>query len=253
MKYEWKAEKRRMRIQQAMVILLVLLCILGSKYLKTIPGNTVDNWQTQTKKGRNDKSFHELVADLASLGLTEVTDEQLSTVEMSWDSMPEEFRDNTEKLPMLLTLLGSGNYDYDTWEWTPSSNCIYSFDVEVFDCSNMYTNFLEGIKAISNQEFSITDVVETVSNEDYDKGTGTQTVQFKYNGNMYTYDAELEYDWFDLGMINFMNQMLKKEQNPKRLYYMSDGMQECIIFYCTPDWAIEFKNVTGYKLESKVH
>lgn len=52
-------------------------------------------------------------------------------------------------------------------------------------------------------------------------------------------------------MLDFMNKVLREEGNTKQLFFMSDGYQECIVFYCTQDWADMFTEKTGCKLYNK--
>lgn len=48
-----------------------------------------------------------------------------------------------------------------------------------------------------------------------------------------------------------MNQVFEKEKNLKQLFFMGDGYQECIIFYCTEDWVQLFTKKTGCTLYNK--
>ena len=63
-------------------------------------------------------------------------------------------------ITMLLAAVGVGHFDAETFEWTPTSDIVYSFDVEVFDIDRMYTLFLQGIQSISGDEFEITQIRE---------------------------------------------------------------------------------------------
>lgn len=42
------------------------------------------------------------------------------------------------KAASLLTAVGSGNYDYDTWECTLGESNVYAFDMEVYNISQLY-------------------------------------------------------------------------------------------------------------------
>ena len=75
-------------------------------------------------------------------------------------------------------------------------------------------------------------------------------MQFLCDGKECTYLAQVNYDWFDVGILDYMNEVLADMGNPKRLYFMSDGYQECIIFYCTQFWARRFEKKTGCRLYS---
>lgn len=147
----------------------------------------------------------------------------------------------------ILSHLGWGTYDYDMGNWTASSSQVYVFDVEVFDISHMYTNFLEGISSIMEGEAVITDIIEECEfNED---GSGSQTIRFLWNGNPYQFSAKVNYDWFDTDVIYFINAVLQKEGYDKKLWAASDGYQNCILFYNTEEWAERYSKIMGYELD----
>ncbi len=162
--------------------------------------------------------------------------------------MPEEILEAMEPgqiIGMLFAAIGHGIYDYTDWSWQPSSDQVYSFDVEAFDCSNMYTAFLQGISAITRGDLEFTDVTEDCSKVDYEKGCGIQTIRFQCNGQAYQYDAAVNYDWFDTGMLYFINRMIKEMHTGKSLYAVSDGYQCCILFYQTEEWSERFQQLFG--------
>ena len=112
----------------------------------------------------------------------------------------------------------------------------------------MYTNFLKGIEALGSEEISFTDIEEDDSNVDWDSGTGTIEVRFKYNGVPYALKATAMGDWFDTNFIGALNGVIGN--NGKCLYYTGDGYQECIVFYRDNNWAKLFESKTGHKLIS---
>lgn len=196
-------------------------------------------------------TYQEIANVLEELGITHIPTETIQQLEDSWRSTPSEITEHIDKTADLLTHIGRGSYDYATYTWTPTSHQVYSFDMEVDDIGQMYTLFLQGISAISNGEFEITDIVEDTSKVNYEDGTGTQIIHFNCNGNPYTFEATVDYDWFDVNMIDFMNQVLKKEKLSKQLFSTGDGYQECIIFFCTKDWAARFSDKTGCDLSNE--
>lgn len=151
---------------------------------------------------------------------------------------------------MLLSWWGYGEYD-DDWNWVPTSDQVYAFDCEVFNMSYMYTEFMNGVIAISGGEFAITDIEEDTSQVDYDKNEGKQILSFKYNGKPYTFEAEFYGDWLDCDVIGFMNDVFAAEGNPKRLLATDDGGQGCILFYNTPEWGKELEELTGMELDTQ--
>ena len=168
--------------------------------------------------------------------------------ERSFKSMPHETLDSLNVTAMLLSALGVGHYDYRSHEWTPTSDVVYSFDTEVSDIDRMYTLFLKGVQAISGEEFEITQVSEEAGGVEYPTGRETRIVRFLLDGRACLYTARENYDWFDMGMLDYLNEALVLTGNPKRLFFMSDGYQECIIFCCTKFWAKRFEKKTGCPL-----
>lgn len=121
--------------------------------------------------------------------------------------------------------------------------------MEVFNTSSMYTMFLQGIQAITNEDLNITDIKEDCSKVDFEMGCGTQTIQFQCNGKPYQYNASVNYDWFDTGMLSFMNQVIKEQNTGKSLYAASEG-QDCILLYQTKEWSKQFQELMGFPLDS---
>lgn len=161
---------------------------------------------------------------LKNLGFTEITDEMIASVHETYN----------EAYPR---------------EWIPSSSQVYAFDMEILDVANMYSDFFKGITAINNNEFEITDIEEDMGIGSEDLGIGIRNVTFRYNGTSYQFHAKAMYDWFDGSIIGYMNKVFKKENNPNRLYYMTDGYQELIVFYCSDEWAADFTAATGFTLD----
>ena len=131
-------------------------------------------------------------------------------------------------------------------EWTPSQNGVYSFDVEVYPLINIYTKFLLGIQALAPDEIQISDIVEDDSKADWDNGTGMIKVSFTFNGQSYTINARLNDDWFDVDFANAVAGIIRKGN--KRLWFTTDGYQECIIFFRDENWARHFSERTGLEL-----
>ena len=50
-------------------------------------------------------------------------------------------------------------------------------------------------------------------------------------------------------MAEGLNEIIAAEGGSKKLYFASDGYQECIVFYCDKEWADNFEFKTGLKLE----
>ncbi|MBD5533462.1 MAG: hypothetical protein HDQ98_14900 [Lachnospiraceae bacterium] len=193
------------------------------------------------------------VKKLEDLGITIPKELDISEIIKGILNMPEEVIEAMEESQltgMLLSHIGHGKYDFTDWSWSPLSDQVYSFDMEVFNTSSMYTIFLQGIQAITNNDLNITDVSEDCSKVDFEEGCGTQTVQFRCNSKSYQYNASANYDWFDTGMLSFMNQVVKEQNTGKSLYAASDGYQGCILFYQTKEWSEQFHELMGFSLDS---
>ena len=166
-----------------------------------------------------------MAADLAALGIyvpDEVVDEIEDTYRMveadeAYAGMYDYYLeyDPGFEYRMLLSGWGYGDYD-DDWNWIPSSDKVYAFDTEVFNMSEMYTDFMKGVIAISGGEFEITDIVENTDDVDYDEGTGTQVLSFRYNGTPYTFEATFYGDWLDCEAVSYTHLDVYKRQLPER-------------------------------------
>lgn len=189
-----------------------------------------------------------LLEELEAIELTD-TERQVLLDELL-DFADEGVEAGVEPVGMILSEVGGGNYD-DEWNWSPSSRTVYSFDAEVFEIDQMYTQFLQGIASINQDEFTISDIVEEQNEVDWDMGYGTAVVSFLYNDTPCTMTMDMEGDWFDMSAIAQMNKILLRQGNPKQLYYLTDGYQEIIVFYNTSEWAAHFTHCTGQRLYMK--
>lgn len=151
----------------------------------------------------------------------------------------------------LLALVGWGNFDTETWEWSPTSSQVYALDTEVFNIDRMYMDFFQGLLSISGGELPITDVVQDDSRVDWDKGTGTFQISLNYNGKPYAFTAEAQGDWLDVGILEKVNGMLKKEGVTKRFYATWNSLQGITVFYRDKAWARQFEASTGCKLYTR--
>ena len=157
--------------------------------------------------------------------------------------MPREILNDMEPaqiLGMILDNVGAAQYDGESGRISLSSRQLYSFDMEVFDTSTMYTVFLNALNELSDGELVFADIREGTDGEAYSAGVGTQTVAFTLNGQRCRFDVQVNYDWFDTEIIGYINQLLQKQPVTKALYGTSDGFQNCILFYTTDQWAEGF-------------
>ena len=149
----------------------------------------------------------------------------------------------------LLCYLGMGEYEEDTWEWTPGSNGVYWFDAEFFNIETMYTECLRGISALAPEELDFSNIIEDHTDVDWEQGTGTVTVSFDWKGQTHSFEAAMEYDWIDLSALDSINEILA-QHSQRKLYFAFDGGQGCLVFYADADWAKDFEKITGIRLVS---
>jgi len=152
----------------------------------------------------------------------------------------------------LLADFGWGKYDYDTGEWTPTSDWVYALDTEIFDVSNMYPGFFEGLLSISGDQVPITDVVQDDSKVDWEEGTGTWIITLNYDGKPYTIKAQAMSDWLDCSILKSVNEILEKEGNPRRYYAMWNNYQGITVLFLDQEQARAFEGGTGCKLHTSL-
>ena len=148
----------------------------------------------------------------------------------------------------ILMELGCGEWDENTWEWSPTSHQVYWFDAEVMNLDVMYTETLAGIQSITAEDASFTDIAEDVSGVDYEADSGTQTITFRCNGEPCRYDAEFQGDWLDEGFLVYMGKVLDRLESEKCLYACFDGGQGYMLMWQTPAWAAKLQKATGLEL-----
>lgn len=192
--------------------------------------------------------MEEIAVKLKELGIGSFEEQMLQELQSKWEQVPEELKASMNKTTWLLDAAGMGNYDYETWTYTPSSEDVYAFDVEVFNEGAMYTDFLKGISAIGRGDLDFTEVEEDLENVDWEAGTGRRSITFLWKGERYSLEAEVMGDWFDLGVANQLNQIIMERQEGKRLYFGSDGYQNVYVFYRDADWADAFARAVGMEL-----
>lgn len=147
-----------------------------------------------------------------------------------------------------------GDENLDTGEWKPLTDRIYAFDAEVYDIGRMYKLFLQGVQSIAD-DITITDLQEDLSgmteemteplNPYEPPSDGVRSVTFKCNGHEYSVTLTSYGDWLNAEIITFMNRVLEKENRTKRLWLLSDGVdQMAAIVYDTEENARAFVGYT---------
>lgn len=187
---------------------------------------------------------------LKSLGIEPPSAEEMKQYE-EWMEEDDYYRAYIEGTPYtgILSEMGTGTYDETTEEYSYHPS-VYWFDFEGWDISEDYLDILKAFHVMGDGDFELTDLKEDLQNVNWEEGTGAILVMFRYNKHAYAFEAQMMYDWIDPDIIGFFNEVLEKEKNPKRIYYMYDEGQGAILFYNTKAWANEFYLKTGIQLEA---
>lgn len=225
-------------------------CTNRGSYMSNLEKKEDTIIEERTGMNIEEKSYAEIAEVLKEFGISGISDETTKELEESYAQLPPDVI--FSKTATLLSFAGMGDMNYDTMEWTPSKNGVYSFDVEVFRNDTMYTDFLLGVSAIGGDDLVFQNIKEDTSEVNWREGTGKRSVSFEWNGNTYVLEAEVMNDWFDLEVAYALNQIIISNGNGKKLYFASDGYQECIVFYCDEDWAKEFEDKTGLALSDSM-
>lgn len=193
---------------------------------------------------------HEQLTKLKELGIdaTSVEDK----IAENFTSFPAEIlesMDTNQINGMILMNIDWLLYKDEAAEPSNEPRQFFCFDMECMDLENMYTIFVESVAEIAGDDLVFTNISEDTSKVDYESGTGTQTISFCCNGKSYQYDAIVYNDWFDVGMLTFMNDVISEQSSDKHLYVTGDGYQECIVFCRTEEWVANLRLAAGIVLE----
>lgn len=186
---------------------------------------------------------------LKSQGFT-VSDKIVEAAEDSMDEY-EHMRIYVEGYPYtwLLTQIGAPDYN-DEWEITGYSDEVFWFDFEGWDISTDYITVLEGMMALAPQSAisSVTNISEDTTNADWDKGSGSIEVSLEWNGQEYSWDMDMYYDWIDEDVLKIFNSLLEQTNEEERFYVTGDDGQGALVFYCSKEWAEEFQKATWLEM-----
>lgn len=127
---------------------------------------------------------------------------------------------------------------------------VFSFDFEGYDISTDYIEVLNGMLALAKGSCldSVSNIREDTTKVNWEQGDGKITLYLEWNGQEYTWDMDVYYDWIDSKVIGVLNVLLLEEGTQKLFYMTGDNGQGAIIFFCTPEWAETFSEKTGLEL-----
>ena len=182
---------------------------------------------------------------LEELGIGGITEEIIAEIEpYAWEG--------SNAVPALLSYVGFGEYDDETWDWSPAGNGVYAVDMEFLDVSRMYTDYLAGIEDIGGGELDFENVEEDIWLGHLGLGLGWKEVSFTLNGRDHTLRPFMTMDWLDIGFVNKIAAIVDRADTGKRLYFLYDGDTMFYVFYRNPEWAARFEAMTGYELLPKM-
>lgn len=230
----------------------LLMCLFQIVSGGRLFGGYVSQYGGNTVGKLNGLTYEEIGEKLEDLGIGGIRDETVDGLQKEWDALPEEYRQYSDKTVDLLTVLGYGTYDPETWAWSPSSSDVYAFDMEVLNVDSMYTDFLRGVAALGDGELDFTDLEENLDQVNWEQGTGKRTVSFTWNGESFRLNAEMVNDWFDVSVLDDLNGIIAPRRSGKQLYFAFDGGQMILVFYCDEAWADSFEDVTGISLGNRI-
>ncbi len=150
----------------------------------------------------------------------------------------------------LLSVLGMPAYN-EEWEITGYSDEVLWFDFESMDISTDYIVILEGMKALAVGSCidNVNNIQEDISGVDWENGLGTVTVSFEWQGDEYSCQMDVEYDWIDGKILGVFNSLLEQDNAEERFYVTGDDGQGALVFFGTADWAEKFEKTTGLELD----
>lgn len=227
--------------------ILVMGCIWA---LLNIPGFSLAD--KLSGKLTNDMTYQEMAAELETLGIqiTPQTIEELESYDADYLMQygRDFYRDNVgaSKIQDLLYWEGSGQTNQETGEWTPSTSGIYWMDMEVWNASTIYTDYLLGLDAMSD-DITVSDIHEEYANADLESGTGSVSISFKLNGESQSMEAWYNFDWFDMEMVMYLGAFLESDKDIKDLYVSDDGGQGLYFFYSDEETARRLSRLSGLK------
>lgn len=230
-------------VQRIFILTMIITTIFA---IVSLFGTSVLN--KVTGKLHNDMSYQEMADKLSPLGIN-ISDQTIAELEAYDEEYAFENGVNyyasassTAKISDLLYWEGSGTYNEESDEWIPSTSGIFWFDAEVWNVEAIYGDFFSGLSAM-NPELNFTNIQEDYSKADLDKGTGTVTVSFDYNGSHHTLEAAYNCDWMDASVLFAIGDILSQDDSPKDLYYANDG-QGFLLYYGDKQQAAQLEQIT---------
>ena len=212
-------------------------------------------WDRITGKQHNGISYLEMADALREEAGIVISDDTIMQIVQSDQEYAERYgvefySDNryASKVMDLLYWEGTGSYDPETWEWTPSTSGVYWFDMEVMYLDSIYTDFFRGLSAM-DPELDFQNIQENYGKADLESGVGSVSVSFRYLEKDYSLEAEYYYDWFDTHFLQEIGTILAADHYEKDLYLFYDG-QSVLMYYGTKQQVRTLERLTGEAFHS---
>lgn len=127
--------------------------------------------------------------------------------------------------------------------WITTSNNCWHFDMEYIEDEEAYVSILQNLERISNGELFFKNKSDVV---DWDNERAS--VSFEIKGDKYNWELEFDYDWADPNFFSMIVQLTEKYNTKGRFTYYSDGGQDLIIGWATPNELNEIRDKTGLEI-----
>ena len=96
--------------------------------------------------------------------------------------------------------------------------------------------FLKSAERVSGGEFCPRDVKQRMV-------AGKERVNFVWRGKSYTYQANIQANWLDDGIIDYINEIINKAGiKDKKFFGFFDGGQGIVLLYNTFEWVVGLLN-----------
>lgn len=221
---------------------IIVVSVLGA-LLALWFSSPVQSFLYRQQPINNYMSYQAIAEELEDLGITGIDDALIAELEAYDQEYDYVYSyDFGNKALDMLCWAGMGEYDLDTWEWTPSDSGVYWFDMEVLSPDTMFTDLLTGIRALDPQALNFTNIAEDCPTP------GVQEVSFQWNGKSHALKGNVESDWIDMRVVAALAELVQVENTGKQLYFAYDGGQGMLVFYSTPQWSEAFADATGIQL-----
>lgn len=227
----------------------LLVCIsVVSLVLAILWSAPVQELRENNREIHSNLSYREIAQKLEEFGIHDIPQSVIDQLESYETESGSTTLSQTDKCISLLTWAGMGEYDFTSWEWTPSECGVYWFDSEVTFIDSMYTDFLRGVQALNPEILNFSDIEESVDYAGEEFGFSVHTVSFTWNGQKHTLIGYSVYDWIDLSFAVQLNKILAS--SGRQLYFAWDQGQGYIVFFGDKSWAKSFERATGIDLNT---